>query len=109
MEAPSIVLLRLEEDVVRVYFGSLREVTSKRIKVWFGHTGFGQKVWSFDAKGFPTADNRDFLGDCRLVAREEFDQISRFIDAMTAVTGGHVLTATVTANPGPPATLYRFV
>jgi hypothetical protein len=33
--------------------GVVRERTPKRIIVWFGETGFGQRKWAFSDKGEP--------------------------------------------------------
>jgi uncharacterized protein with von Willebrand factor type A (vWA) domain len=38
--------------------GVVRKRTPKRIYVWTGQTGFGQKVWAFDDKGNPVGFNK---------------------------------------------------
>lgn len=31
--------------------GVVREVSPRRLRVWFGHTGMGQRVWTFTTHG----------------------------------------------------------
>ena len=38
--------------------GVVREVTPKRVYVWTGETGFGQKRWPFDDKGRPVGTTK---------------------------------------------------
>ena len=46
--------------------GVVREVTPRRVYVWTGQTGFGQRRWPFDEKGNPVGSTRDFRPELRL-------------------------------------------
>lgn len=47
--------------------GTVRRVSPRRIHVWFGHTGLGQRVWPFDAKGAPVGETiGSLIGDGKL-------------------------------------------
>ena len=49
--------------------GIIRELSPRRVHVWFGHTGLGQKTWPFDRKtGAPVGPAKEShtLSDCVL-------------------------------------------
>ena len=48
--------------------GVVREVSPRRVLVWTGTTGFGQKRWPFDEKGAPVGLTKIAHPDLHLVA-----------------------------------------
>jgi hypothetical protein len=55
-------------------FGVVRALSPRRVWVWFGETGFGQRRWPFDRKGRPVGDTAVMLPHARL----DVDYVSPF-------------------------------
>ena len=58
MDVGDTVWLRLDPSRAEHYgtdrlSATVRKVTPRRVYAWLGWTGFGQRVWAFDAKGRP--------------------------------------------------------
>ena len=51
--------------------GVVREVTPKRVLVWTGTTGFGQRRWPFNEKGEPVGNTKIAFPNLRLMPPHE--------------------------------------
>lgn len=102
-----VVLLSHQGTHVTPMFGHVREVTARRLRVWFGEFPF--QTFAFDKEGRPVGGDAAYLGDCRLVARAEFDAVCRFLEIVELLRTGQVLTLEVVEDTATRAKLYHHV
>jgi len=75
-----VVLMRMQNTTLRTYFGHVRQVTGRRLYVWFGDVWFGNHQWPFTYQGQPASTlDRDWFGECRLYSGAEYDCVLRFL------------------------------
>ena len=64
---PGDRVMAVHSDGRDTAIGRVRRVTSRTLHVWFGGSGWGQRVWSFSARdGSPTANTASHMPTARL-------------------------------------------